>query len=367
MTRLVLAGGGHAHLHVLRELARRRPSHLTVTLVTPYERQLYSGMLPGWIAGHYGIDDMAIPLAPWIKRAGIAVVTERVARIDLREGVAYTPQGEPLGFDVLSLAVGSEIALNGIVGAERWGVPLRPIEDFVATWSALGPRLAEADRPLIAVIGAGAGGAEVALAVSHRMRTAGNGGQVQLITGGALLPSHNAGAQRRVRRALVEAGVRVFESAARRIDGDHVVLDDGSTLASDMTLIASGAAPAAWLRDTGLARDETGFIQVDRCLRSVSHPNVYAAGDIASMVDEPRARSGVYAVRAGPPLATNLLRASEGESPARYTPQRTALYLLATRPGHAIASWGRLAWQGDWVWRWKDRIDRRFVSEFRSA
>lgn len=367
MTRLVLAGGGHAHLHVLRELARRRPANLTVTLATPYERQLYSGMLPGWIAGHYALEDLAIPLAPWVKRAGIAVVQERIARLDLREGVAYTPQGEPLGFDVLSLAVGSDIALGGIVGAERWAVPLRPIEDFVATWTALGPRLAEADRPLIAVVGAGAGGAEVALAVSHRMRAAGNGAQVQLITGGALLPGHGDGARRRVRAALMRAGVRVFDAAVRRIDGDHVVLEDGSTLPSDMTLIATGAAPPAWLRDTGLARDEAGFIQVDDCLRSVSHPNVFAAGDIATIVGAPRARSGVYAVRAGPPLADNLLRAADGATPRRYTPQRIALYLMATRPGHAIASWGRFAWQGDWVWRWKDRIDRRFVAEFRDT
>jgi len=367
MTRLVLAGGGHAHLHVLRELARRRPSNLTVTLVTPYERQLYSGMLPGWIAGHYGIDELAIPLAPWVKRTGIAVVQERIARLDLREGVAYTPQGEPLGFDVLSLAVGSEIALGGIAGANRWAVPLRPLEDFVATWSALGPRLAEADRPLIVIVGAGAGGVEVALAVSHRMRAAGNGAQVLLITGGALLPGHGENVRRRAAAALVHGGVRVFDAAVRRIDGDHVVLEDGSTLPSDMTLIATGAAPPAWLHDVGLARDEAGFIQVDEHLRSVSHPNVFAAGDIATIVNAPRARSGVYAVRAGPPLADNLLRAADGTPLRRYTPQRVALYLLATRPGHAIASWGRFAWEGDWVWRWKDRIDRRFVAEFRDA
>lgn len=367
MTRLVLAGGGHAHLHVLRELARRRPANLTVTLVTPYDRQLYSGMLPGWIAGRYAIEELAIPLAPWIRRAGIAVVQERIARLDLRAGVAYTPQGEPLGFDVLSLATGSEIAPGSIVGADRWAVPLRPLEDFVATWSALGPRLAEADRPLIAVVGAGAGGSEVALAVSHRMQAAGNGAQIHLITGGSLLPGHGEGARRRVRAALMRAGVRVFDASVRSIDDDHLVLEDGSTLPSDMTLLATGAAPPAWLRDVGLARDEAGFIRVDDRLRSVSHPNVFAAGDIATIVGAPRARSGVYAVRAGPPLAANLLHAADGSPLRRYTPQRIALYLLATRPGHAIASWGRVAWEGDWVWRWKDRIDRRFVAEFHEA
>lgn len=365
--RLVLAGGGHAHLFVLRELVRQRPDNLTVTLVTPFERQLYSGMLPGWIAGRYQLDELSIPLAPWVKRAGIAVVQDRIARLDMAEGVAYTAQGELLGFDTLSLAVGSEIALRGIPGAERWGVPLRPLEDFVATWSALGPRLAEADRPFIVVVGAGAGGTEVALAIGAAMRAAGNGAQIYLITGGTLLAGHGDAARQRVARALTRAGVRVFDGAARRIDSDHLVLEDGSTLPSDMTLIASGAAAPAWLRSTPLEHDESGFVKVDPYLRSVSHPNVFAAGDVATMVDAPRDRSGVYAVRAGPPLAENLLRMADETPLRRYDPQRVALYLLATQPDRAIASWGRFAWEGGWVWRWKDRIDRRFIAEFRDV
>jgi len=366
MKRLLLAGGGHAHVIVLRELARRRPPDLAVTLVTPHDRQLYSGMLPGWIAGHYALDDLAIPLRPLVQAAGATLLLDRLTGLDPGNRRALTGRGDALAYDLLSIATGSEIAADSIEGAQRWALPLRPIEDFVTKWSVLAPRLAEAERPRITVLGAGAGGVEVALAVAYAMRAAGNGSQVQLVSGGALLPGHSKRARARVQAALVRSQVRLIDSMALRVTGDHVDLRDGISLPSDLTLLASGAAPAAWVRSTGLATDAAGFILVDRQLRSVSHDSVFAAGDVATIGDAPRARSGVYAVRAGAPLAENLLRAAGGQPLRRHTPQKTALYLLATGPQHAIGSWNGLAWSGDWLWRWKDRIDRGFIASFRT-
>jgi pyridine nucleotide-disulfide oxidoreductase family protein len=359
--RLLLAGGGHAHAIVLRAFARQRPAGVEVTLVTPAERQLYSGMLPGWIAGHYPLDALAIALAPLAQAAGVRLVLDRVSGLDLVAGAALTAGGARLPFDALSLATGSEIARAGLVGAEH-ALPLRPLEDFVARWAALLPRLAAMTRPRVVVVGGGAGGVEVALAVAHRLREVKP--QLHLLHAGELLASHGAGTRRRAQAALLRAGVRVLPAPAQRIAADHVELDDGTVLASDATLLATGAAPAAWLATTLLARDAAGFVQVDATLRSVSHPQVFAAGDVAVQVDAPRPRSGVYAVRAGPPLADNLLRWAQGAPLRRYTPQRAALYLLATGPRRAIGSWRSLAWEGDWVWRWKDRIDRGFIAGF---
>lgn len=363
--RLLLVGGGHAHLFVLRALARRRIPGLEISLLTPHDRQLYSGMLPGWIAGHYSLDELAIPLQPLAAAAGAGLVLDRLAGLDPEQRVAYTERGTALPFDRVSLATGSAIDTAGIEGAQH-ALAVRPTEEFTTTWGALAPRLAEADRPKIVVIGAGAAGVEVALAAAHAMRAAGNGAQVKMVTGGALLPGHGARARRLATSALMRAPVRVIDASAVRVEGDHVELQGSTPLASDLTLLASGAAPPAWLQATGLARDDRGFLAVDDHLRSTSHEAVFGAGDLASIVGEPRARSGVYAVRAGPALAENLIRQSEGAAPCRYTPQRTALYLMATGPRHAIASWNGLAWQGSWVWRWKDRIDRGFIAEFRT-
>jgi pyridine nucleotide-disulfide oxidoreductase family protein len=367
MKRLLLVGGGHAHAFVLRELARRRPAGLEVMLLTPHDRQLYSGMLPGWIAGHYTIDDLTLPLRPLLQAAGAGGLLDRIVSLDPAQRRVVTAGGTTLEYDLISLATGSDIAAHTIEGARQWALPLRPIEEFVSKWTALAPRLAEADRPKVVVIGAGAGGVEVAMAIAYALRAAGNDTQVQLVSGGNLLPGHSESARELVRSALVRANVRLLDSIVTKVTSDHVDLQDGASLTSDLTLLASGASAPAWLRTTGLALDEAGFIQVDRRYRSVSHDTVFAAGDVATMVGTPRARSGVYAVRAGPPLADNLIRQVQGQRLRTHTPQRTALYLLATGPQHAIASWNGLALNGEWVWRWKDRIDRGFIAQFRHA
>ncbi len=366
MRRLLLAGGGQAHAFVLRELARRSLRDVEVTLVTPHVDQLYSAMLPGWIAGHYTRDELAIPLAPLTQAANARLVEDRICGLDPARGIALTERGTTIEFDLLSLAVGSTIASGPIEGAQQHAFPIRPIHAFVDAWGAWAPRLAEADRPKIVVIGAGAGGIEIALAIAYAMRAAGNGAQVKIVTGGALLPGHNERARRLARDALMRSQVRVFDSTAIRIEGDHVQLQEGTPLSSDLTVMACGAAPPHWLRDTGLALDATGFVAVDRHLRSTSHERVFAAGDIATMVDRPHARSGVFAVHAGPLLADNLARQLERRPLASYTPQRTALYLITTGPQHAIASWNGVAVAGEWAWRWKDRIDRGFVTRCRN-
>ena len=366
MKRLLLAGGGHAHVFVLRELARRPLHDVEVTLITPHTDQLYSAMLPGWIAGHYTRDQFAIPLAPLAQAANVRLVHDRVCVLDPDARVLRTEQGQMFGFDLLSLATGSTLAATSIEGAHQHALWIRPLHAFVDTWTAWAPRLAEAERPKVAVIGAGAGGVEVALAVAYAMRAAGNGTQVQLVSGGVLLPGHGERARALARRALMRLQVRVFDSNATRIEGDHVQLQEGTPLSTDLTVLVTGAAPPGWLRGSGLALDPAGFVAVDRHFQSTSHPHVFAAGDIATIDGYPRPRSGVYAVRAGPPLADNLIRRIEARSLVTHSPQRTSLYLMATGPQHAIASWNGIAAAGHWAWRWKDRIDRDFVSSFRN-
>jgi selenide,water dikinase len=130
--------------------------------------------------------------------------------------------------------------------------------------------------------------------------------------------------------------------------------------------VSTGAAAPAWPAASGLATDADGFIRVGPTLQSLSHPQVFAAGDVAAYA-QPRPKSGVYAVRAGPVLAQNLRAACEGQPLQAWTPQARALYLISTGERHALATWGRWSWSGAWVWRWKDRIDRQFMRRFGTA
>jgi len=148
-----------------------------------------------------------------------------------------------------------------------------------------------------------------------------------------------------------------------------VRLSSGTDLPCDAVVWATGAAAPAIFRASGLETDQAGFLLVDSTLRSVSEPAIFAAGDAATLRPFPNtSKSGVYAVRQGPLLARNLSLALAGVASTRfeqYRPQPRSLVLINTGDGRAILSYGSLALIGTWVWRLKDRIDRRFVSRFR--
>lgn len=368
MKRLVLLGGGHSHVHVLEAFAQRPPQDASVTLLTPGPLQIYSGMLPGWLAGHYHLRECVIPVAALARRAGAAFARGRAVGLDTRARRVLCADGTALPYDLLSIDTGATLDPGRIPGAERHVLPVRPIDAFVRRCGGLVGQLRARPRSSVTLIGGGAAGIELALALHHRLRPEAAAGRVRLrvvTAGGRLLPGHPAGVGVLLARHLAARGIELRTGcrvAACHADG--LVLDTGERLESDFILAATGAHAPAWPGAAGLAVDAAGFVRVNACLQSVSHPEIFAAGDVASMADHPRPKSGVHAVRAGPPLARNLRLALEGMPLQRHLPQRRALYLIATGGRHAVASWGPFAWQGDWVWRWKDRIDRAFIARF---
>ena len=175
-----------------------------------------------------------------------------------------------------------------------------------------------------------------------------------------LLPGHAASASKLAATWLSRRGIEVQAARAVGVESG-VLLSTGKRLSADCVIAASGARAPEWLRTSGLALDAHGFVLVDSMHRSESHPSLFAAGDVCSRPDSSLARSGVYAVRAGPVLAHNLIATLMDDPLRPYHPRQRSLYLLATRPGHAIASWGPVGFSGKWVWRLKDWIDRRFI------
>ena len=368
MKRLVLLGGGHSHVHVLEAFARQPPKDTVVTLLTPGPLQIYSGMLPGWLAGHYRLRACAISVAALARRAGAAFIRGRAVGLDTHARRVLCADGSSLPYDLLSIDTGAVADLSTLPGAERHVLPVRPIDRLVHGCAALLARTESRPRSTITLIGGGAAGIELALALRHRLRREADAGRLHLRVVSAdarLLPGHPARVGALLARHLDLRGIEL--RSGRRVvacHADGLELDNGDLIGSDFTLAATGAQAPAWPAAAGLAVDGTGFIRVNACLQSVSHPEVFAAGDVAAMEGQPRPKSGVYAVRAGPPLARNLRLALDGGPLQPHLPQRRALYLIATGDRHAVASWGPLAWQGNWVWRWKDRIDRAFIARF---
>jgi selenide,water dikinase len=367
MRRLLLIGAGHVHTAVLRHLAATEHPNADVVVVDPADRMIYTGMLPGWIAGHYTLADITIPLEPLAHAASAQLVRRRVVGLDLDRRQAITAFDERIDFDIVSIATGAALGFDAIAGSRDHALPSRPLANFAEGWQRIVRHALTSEAPLrLTVVGAGAGGVETALAMQYRLQAARDDVHVQLVTGDApILAGHGAIARRLLRRALLNAGVRLIEGMVEQLEPEAAVVEGGLALPTTAALLFTGAAAEQWPRAAGLATDAHGFIAVDRFLQSTSHPFVFAAGDVAAQANVPRAKSGVYAIRAAPILAANLLAALAGQELVPHRPPRQALYLVSTGGRHAVASWGPLALEGDWVWRWKDRIDRAYVAQLR--
>jgi pyridine nucleotide-disulfide oxidoreductase family protein len=359
MKKLLLLGGGHAHLQVMRAFAAQALPGAEVTLVTPWPRLTYSGMVPGFVAGHYTLEQCSVPLATMAQKAGVRLLQAAATGIDLAARTVTLADGRALPYDVLSLDTGATIDRDAIAGAREHGLFVRPIEAFTQLWERM-HELAQARPMCVVVVGGGAAGVELALAMHHRL---GDRSRISLVTGGGPpVQSHPPSVQQRVVRALKRRNVTILEDVCTEVTAAHVLLGRGTRVACDAAVLALPAFAPPWLRATGLALDERGFVATHATLQSSSHPEVFAAGDVASPTDAPRPKSGVYALRAGAPLALNLRRLLAGGQLEPWRPQPRALNLLACGEKYAIASWGRWSAEGRWVWRWKDRIDRGFIN-----
>ncbi|MGI9344209.1 MAG: selenide, water dikinase SelD, partial [Gammaproteobacteria bacterium] len=367
---LVLAGGGHAHVQVLRSLAAKPLPGVRATVISRDIQIPYSGMLPGYVAGHYEWSDLHIDLAPLAAAAGARLVAGRIESVDLEARAVIAADRPPQRFDLLSINTGATPSLDQIVDANRFGISVKPISRFLPQWHELLERLRGLGtrRFRLAIVGSGAGGVELALAIRHRLAVVEKIDNVEILvisSADRLLLGHNGGVRDRMRKLLSDRGLDVHLSARVTAAREGALETDvDGSIAVDEVLWVTHAGPPAWPAAAGLEVTDGGFVLVNTALRSVSHPDVFAAGDVATVEHFPRPKAGVFAVRHGQVLVANLRRASAGKELKTFKPQIAVLSLISTGGKYAIASRGDFAAQGKWVWHWKDLIDRRFMARF---
>jgi len=371
---IVLVGGGHSHVAVLKRFGMKPEPGVRLTLVCRDTHTPYSGMLPGYIAGHYGYDDVHIDLSRLCEFAGARFYHDEAVGLDRAQGKLLCHSRPPVPYDALSINIGSTPQLQRVAGASDNAVPVKPIHRFDSRWQSLLARVQNhPGRTKIAVVGAGAGGVELTLAMQYRLRNelraqGRDPGELELHlfnAGPEILATHNARVRAHFEQTLRERGVAVHNNATvDQVDGNTLHAGNGELLEADEIVWVTQAGGAPWLSDTGLELDDAGFIRVRDTLQTVTDDKVFAAGDIATMINHPRPKSGVFAVRQGPPLANNLRRLVQGKRLRPYHPQRDWLALISTGDKHAVASRGQLGVAGDWVWRAKDWIDRRFMRKY---
>jgi selenide,water dikinase len=374
---LVLVGGGHAHAGVLKRFGMAPVPGVRVTLISEGSVAPYSGMLPGLIAGHYEYDQAHLELRSLCHRAGAQFYRATVEGLDLAHGQVLCAGRPPIRYDVLSINTGSTPRWAGIPGAAAHALPVKPVAAFLEGWATIVDRV-RAREPgsrnfRLVVVGGGAGGVELMLSTRFRLMkelAVARGGtgvlECHLISQATEVPAHHhPRVRRRLMRLMNRGGIQLhLGRKAVEVEPGLVRCDDGSSVAFDTLLWATEAAAPSWLRESGLATDAAGFIAVRSTLQSESHPNVFAAGDVASMTGQPRSKSGVYAVRQGLPLALNLRRMLTGVPLEPYRAQKQGLALISTGNRCAIASRGGFSWEGAWLWKLKDFIDRRWMEGY---
>ncbi|NEP58969.1 MAG: selenide, water dikinase SelD [Symploca sp. SIO2G7] len=369
-TDLFFVGGGHTHAIVLKKIGMAGlPAGVRLTLITNLVDTPYSGMLPCHISGLYDFDQSHIDLRPLTRFASCRLIVDEVMDIDADQRVIYCRHHPPMKYDVLSIDIGSTPGTVAVPGANDYAIPAKPVSNLLMAWHRYLETLESSAT--IGIVGGGVGGVELALNMQMRLQQQVDRVHVHVFHRGARLATgRNHRTQRQLAKVFRDRGIHthLLESvcAVEPTSNHQVQVRCGSELrvVCDRVFWVTNASAAPWLAQTGLSIDQHGFILIKDSLQTLSHANVFAVGDVATMVNHPRPKAGVFAVRQGPPLYKNLQRYLSGFSPKPFRPQRQFLNIIDLGNGRAIASRGRWSAESAWFRRWKHRIDGRFMALF---
>ncbi|HQU45874.1 MAG TPA: selenide, water dikinase SelD, partial [Pirellulales bacterium] len=373
---VVLVGLGHTNAHVLRMWRMAPIAGTRLTCISDFPVATYSGMLPGTLAGLYPPDHMTIDLVRLCAATGARFLQAEVTGLDVTAKLVLLRDRPAVPFDVLSIGVGSvSKGIGQQTGAAAMCeaiVPIKPMQTFLERLDERLGGLAKSrdgDRAVqVAVVGAGAGGVEIAFCLPGHIRRQWPDLRFELrIVDGSdeILPGATTGAIRLARRELERRGVELLLSrGVDQVAQGRLVFSDGATQPVDLALWATGAAAPPLLARLGLPCDEQGFLIVRPTLQTAADAPVFVVGDSGTCPEQPRPKAGVYAVRQGPVLWQNIHRMLRREPLVEYQAQRGFLSLMATGDGRAMLSYKGLAAHGRWCWKVKDYIDSRFVDKY---
>lgn len=367
-------GGGHSHAIVLKLWGMNPLPNVRLTLITDVYQTPYSGMLPGYIAGFYTFEETHINLSPLCDLAQTHLICDRAIGLDLKSQTVLCERQSPVPFDILSLDIGSTPAKNRVPGANQYAISAKPVPQFLQAWNQFLREIQQhPQQPRnIGIVGGGAGGVELALTMDgHLRRLSSNADQIPFTIhlidrGDRLLDSHNSWVSRKMQEILIQRGIQLhLQQEVCQVTPESIHSKSGLVIHCNPIFWLTQASAPDWIQDSGLATDQRGFVAVNQNLQSLSHPDIFAAGDIATMVKSPRPKAGVFAVRQGKPLFDNLQRKLSNQPLKAYSPQKRFLGLIGTGDQKAIASWGNFGWGASrLLWKLKDYIDREFMKKF---
>ena len=354
MKRIILAGGGHGHINILKNLIKNPISDFEVILITDYPRQYYSGMLAGFIEGIYTEDDISFDVARLCKDAGVKYIEDKILSIEKQSHQIIT-QNSCYSYDFLSINLGSLSKVNFPTDYKDVTC-VKPILNVVSAKNEIENLCKFIGRPKIFFLGAGASGVELALA----FKTAFPQAEISLITAGDILNNFNKGAKNKLEKLLIKKSIHIFKNERVVEVSDNIIKTSRNSYPFDHVFITAGFCGSDVEFD-GFLTFNNNYIAAEDTL--FVDDNALAMGDVASIRKYPHIpKAGVFAIRQAPILYDNLLKIIKGEDDFKtYIPQKNYLQIINCGNRTAMSNLGNVSFYGKVSWIIKDKIDRAYM------
>ncbi|AFZ48054.1 pyridine nucleotide-disulfide oxidoreductase family protein [Cyanobacterium stanieri PCC 7202] len=370
MQKLVLIGGGHSHAIALKMCADNPLKNVKIVLINDVEKTPYSGMLPGYIAGYYTIEQTHIDLQKLAKKSQTKLIIDQVIDINTTQNTVTCSSGKIIPYDFLSIDIGSTPDKSNIKGAKEYATPAKPVPTLLEKWHNIldNCRQKPQENITLNIIGGGAGGVELALNMRQQLINIIDQEKVTINIinrGSKILSQHNQTASNIFHNLLIDKKINLYlNTEIVQILPHKIISAQSKEIRGNYHFLVTNSSPAPWLQKTNLSLDKKGFILVKNTLQTLSHDNIFATGDIATIQNYPRPKAGVFAVKQGKPLYNNWRLLLKYQKPQPYHPQSLYLSLIGTGDKKAVAIWGDFAWLSRFFWFFKNYIDQKFMQQF---
>jgi len=360
---LILIGGGHANVQVLKKLCENSIKGLHTILISEHFEATYSGMTPGFINEDFSKEEISIDLQRLCFNAGATFIRDKVTRLDTNNKELQLQNFPPINYDLLSINTGS------ISNTKKINIKNSSNCFFVKPISSLVKNLSQIDQILkknknkIVIIGGGVASFELAFSLKRRYES-----PLEItILGKKILNEKNLNKKTKnnLKKIAGNLSIMEYEGEVISISEKYLTLNNGDKIDYDLSLVSTGASIETWLLESNLIKDEKGFIKVNNNLLSINEKNIFVTGDACSIENKPKPKSGVMAVRQGEILKENIFLKLIGKNLIKFKPQKNWLYLIGTYKNYALLNYFFLSFHSRWCWKLKVWIDKDFINKFK--
>ncbi len=359
--RLLLVGAGHAHIEVLRSMKEQPIQHVDVCLISPSEHFYYSGMISGYVEGIYSLEEVRVDVKRLAHEAGVHFIRKRASRVYPNFKKLFCQGGAVYPFDLISFDIGAKSQPGQLVSSPEYSHMNDPNKKMVEQIE----ELRQTSQPLI--VGGGAAGCEVALALQAYKARNKIPGQVRLVSSSSVLNSISKRTAKKLRSIMESKGIQVWEQErAEVMYDDYIMTSANNKIRHTGVLWLGGPLADPLFEASGIKVDEKGFPFVTDTLQFTDYEFIFGAGDCVTLETYPNVdKSGVHAVKQAPILYENLRRFSDAKELTVYEPQKVALYILSTGMKKALLVYGPVTAHNKRAWKLKNKIDREYMDKYK--